>query len=91
MYKIKAAAPRKMANSESVERLIKLKKNFAIRPYLSQSERWEDMKVARTMTRTKDGERKKLIRDMDNNIKGVDFAAQEMAKIIRSWMSQEEK
>ncbi len=90
MYKVKAANPRKMAQSESVERLVRTKRNFAIRPYLSKSDRWSDMRVSKVLRKTEDGQRKKLIKDMDGSIHGTEFAAQEMAKIIRSWMSQED-
>lgn len=90
MYNLKAASPRKMVQSESVERLIRTNRNFAIRPYLSQSERWSDVKMSKVLRKTEDGKRKKLIKDMDSSVHGTDFAAQEMAKVIRSWMSQED-
>ncbi len=88
----RAALPRRVTHSETLDRLIRLKRDFAVLPFGADSDKWKNKKYAAARKRAgnEQEEKKRLIREMDNSIKGLDFPAEEMAKIIRSWMKQDE-
>jgi len=86
----KAAKPKKVEHSDTLERLLKLNRNFAVRPAGFDNERWADRRVSRKQEDSGAGNRKKLIRDADKSINGVEFPAREMAQIIRGWLVEEE-
>ena len=90
----KAARPFQVAKSDKLETLKRMKRDFAVRPYALSSGKWHYRLVtsaAKHDTRdTEEAREKKLIRDATKGIKGVEFPAAELAKIIRGWMAQDE-
>ena len=88
--KRRAAMPRHVKHSETLERLIRLRRDFAVLPYGADSEKWKSGAIRRRQAVDAKEEHKRLIREADTSIKGIDFPAEEMAKIIRSWMRQYE-
>ncbi len=87
----RAAKPRRVTHSETLDRLIRLKRDFAVVPFGAEKEKWQkNMLVRKRHAVSEQEEHKRLIREVDTSIKGIDFPAEEMAKIIRSWMKSDE-
>ena len=87
----RVALPRRIKHSETLDRLIRLKRDFAVLPFGADNDKWKDKMMSRKHhTVSAADEHKRLIREADTSIKGIDFPAEEMAKIIRSWMKQDE-
>ncbi len=88
----RAALPRRVTHSETLDRLIRLKRDFAVLPFGADGDKLKNRKsfAARKRAESEQEEKKRLIREMDSGIKGLDFPAEELAKIIRSWMRQDE-
>lgn len=85
----RAALPRRVHHSESLDRLIRLKRDFAVLPFGADIKKLE-MRRTDVRKRSEKSDHKRLIREADKSIKGIDFPAAEMAMIIRSWMKQDE-
>jgi len=64
--------------------------DFAVVPYGMSSKKWDKRRLSKQTMQTEEEERKKLIHEADTSIKGINFPAEEMAKVIRSWMKQDE-
>lgn len=86
----RAALPRRVHHSESLDRLIRLKRDFAVLPFGADVRKWETRRTDVTRKRSGQSDHKRLIREAEKSIKGIDFPAAEMAMIIRSWMKQDE-
>jgi hypothetical protein len=89
--KHRAALPRSVKHSETLERLTRLRRDFAVLPYGADSEKWKSATVRRKHAEDIQEEHKRLIREADSSIKGMDFPAEVFAKVIRSWMRQDEE
>ena len=89
--KNRAAIPRHVKHSETLDRLVRLKRDFAVLPFGADSDKWKGMSARKRHVENAQEEHKRLIREADTSIKGIDFPAEEMAKIIRSWMRQDEE
>jgi len=85
------ARPKRLKHSETMERLKRLRKDYAVRPVGFDNERWASQRISRTQKHTDKAERQNLIHEADSSVKGLDFPAKEMAQIIRSWMMQDEE
>ncbi|MFA6451166.1 MAG: hypothetical protein WCX65_16940 [bacterium] len=86
----RASLPRRVKHSETLDRLIRLRRDFAVVPFGTDSKKWESGAVKRRKAESEQEEHKRLIREADTSIKGINFPAEEMAKIIRSWMRQDD-
>lgn len=86
----KAAKPKKEVHSDQVDMLFRINKDFAVKPAGFDSEKWAGKRISKHQSSSGKAERKKLIREADNTIKGMEFPAKEMAQIIRSWMKTDE-
>ncbi|MFH1537439.1 MAG: hypothetical protein ABIH66_00675 [bacterium] len=88
----RAAKPRHINFSESLDRFLRTKRNFAVRPCGVSEERWADQRISSNLSEevAKEQEQKRLIHDVSEGVKGIQFAAEEMAKVIRGWMAQDE-
>ena len=87
----RAALPRRVKHSETLDRLIRLKRDFAVMPFGADNDKWVNKMLSRKHHAVSEQEEhKRLIREADSSIKGINFPAEEMAKIIRSWMKQDE-
>ncbi|MEW5944684.1 MAG: hypothetical protein AB1742_00660 [bacterium] len=88
----RAGKPKHVSFSESLDRLIRTRRNFAVRPFGFDNKKWEkhllSSNVAPRQKETQ--EEKKMIRETAQGVKGLDFPAEEMAKIIRSWIARDE-
>lgn len=86
----KVAKPRHITFSETLDRFLRTKRDFAVRPFGFAEERWAGQRISsgsKEATRTQ--EHKRLIHDVSEGVKGIEFAAEEMAKVIRGWMAQD--
>jgi len=88
--KRRAAQPRRVTQSETLDRLLRLKRDFAVVPFGYDNEKNKKRRSAAIRRESAEQERKQLIRDADQSIKGLNFPAEEMAKIMRSWMRQDD-
>jgi hypothetical protein len=86
----RAALPRRVKHSDKLDLLIRLRRDFAVIPYGADSKKWQSGAVRRRKAESDQEEHKRLIREADSSIKGINFPAEEMAKIIRSWMRQDD-
>lgn len=86
----KAAKPKKNVKSDQVDMLFRINKDFAVKPTGFDSEKWADKRISKHQTASPQAERKRLIKEADLSINGVDFPAKEMAQIIRGWMKSDE-
>lgn len=87
----KAAKPRRVTYSESLNRFVRLKKNFAVKPFGSGNDKWDAQRVlAIPPPEAVQENQKRLIRDVNEGVAGLGFAAEEFAKIIRGWMAQDD-
>ena len=89
----RAAKPRKVTHSEKLDRLHRLKMDFAVKPFSADNERWAPMRVSESAAIGKvvqEKEHKRMIREVDKGVKGLDFPAEEMAKILRGWMASDD-
>ncbi|HOX28132.1 MAG TPA: hypothetical protein PLQ76_03145, partial [bacterium] len=64
------------------------KRDFAVVPYATDPK--QRKKKHSKKKEQNDDEQKKLIRDVDKSVKGLEFSAAEIAQVIRSWMKQDE-
>jgi hypothetical protein len=90
----KAAKTRHVKHSEKMDRLQRLNKDFAIKPFAHDNERWDSLRIAGgpvLMKKMKEHEHKRMIKEVQQGVKGLEFPAEEMAKIIRGWMAQDDK
>ena len=90
----RVAKPRRIDRSEKLDRLLRLKMDFACRPVGYGNDRWANLRVASSpilQKRASEAEHKRLIREVQTDVKGLEFPAEEMAKIIRGWMASDEK
>ena len=90
----RAAKPKNINHSESLDRFVRLKRNFAVRPPGYDEERWSQYKVIarqqeESEEKTKE-EGKHPIRKAEKGVKGLQFSGEEMARIIRSWIAEGE-
>jgi hypothetical protein len=88
--KHRAALPRNVKHSDTLERLIRLRRDFAVLPFGADNEKFQSHSIKRRKAENAQEEHQRLMREADNSIKGVNFPAEEMAKVIRSWMRQDE-
>lgn len=71
---------------------MRLKRNFAVRPFGFDEEQWAGQRISSHPSEKEatEKEHKKLIHEVSEGVKGIEFAAEEMAKVIRGWMAQDE-
>ena len=89
----KAAQPRRIKHSETLDRLNRLRWDFACKPYMFEDERWSNKRISASLDFEhvqKEQQQKRMIREVDQGVKGLDFPAEEMALIIRGMMAQDE-
>jgi hypothetical protein len=89
----RAALPKRVKHSEKLDRLNRLKRDFACRPAIFDNERWADMRITGSYafeTHKKDQHHKHMIKEVQQGVKGLGFPAEEMAMIIRGWMAQDD-
>ena len=82
--KRRAALPRSVKHSETLERLIRLRRDFAVLPYGADSDKWKSS-VRRKHVEDAQEEHKRLIREADTGIKGIEFPAEVMAIAVSPW------
>jgi hypothetical protein len=90
----KAARPRRVMQNDQLDTLLRLRRDFAVLPDGMGNERWcTRMRAANVKTSEEQSEEekdKRLIRDMSKGVNGIEFAAEELAKVIRGWMNQDD-
>jgi hypothetical protein len=90
----RVARPRQVKQSEKLDVLKRTKREFAVTPYALNSNRWSGRLRSATLKNVEEeneeAKGKRLIRDASRSIKGIEFPAEELAKIIRGWMAQDE-
>ena len=90
----KAAKPKRVLHSEKLDRLMRLKMDFACRPVGYGNERWSNLRVAGSpilQKRASEAEHKRMIKEVQTGVHGLEFPAEEMAKIIRGWMASDDR
>ena len=88
----RAAKPRRVFHSEKLERLNRLRWEYAVVPYAFNDAKWDRMRVAAAPSfteKTMEEQHKRMIKEVDVGVKGLNFPAEEMAKIIRGWMTDD--
>ena len=87
-----AGRPKHIKYNEFLSRFIRLKRNFAVRPYGYDEKRWAEQRIAiKSPKEHSEEERKKHhIREVEKGVKGLNFPADEMARVIHSWIASEE-
>lgn len=91
-FKEKAAFPRSIHHSEKLDRLHRMRVDYACLPFNFTNEKWVEHRIAGTtrfMKENKDLQHKRMIREINEDIKGIEFPIEEMAMVIRSWMREE--
>ncbi|MEW6201161.1 MAG: hypothetical protein AB1546_04245 [bacterium] len=91
----RAAKPKRIHHSDSLDRFVRLKRNYAVRPPGYDEERWSQYKVIARQQEESEEEKaqekeKRMIREVEKGVKGLQFSGEEMARIIRSWISEGE-
>lgn len=88
----RAARPRRVQHSEKLDRLNRLRWDFAVVPYAFNDDKWDRMRVAAAPSfqkQSQEQQHKRMIKEVETGVKGLNFPAEEMAKIIRGWMADE--
>lgn len=88
-----AAMPKRVKKSEKLERLHRLRWDFACRPASFTNERWSGMRISGSGSFekvVKEEQHKHMIQEVDKGIKGLDFPAAELAMIVRGMMAQDD-
>ena len=88
----RAAQPRRVQHSEKLERLNRLRREYAILPFAFNDDKWARLRVSAASSfaeKSMEEQHKRVIREVETGVKGLNFPAEEMAKIIRGWMTEE--
>lgn len=89
----RAARPRSVKHSETLDRLNRLKIDFACKPFGDGNDRWAHLRVANSPSifkKAQEKAHKHMIKEVNQGVKGLSFPAEEMALIIRGWMAQDD-
>ncbi len=85
----KAALARKVSYSEKLNVLLRQKKDFAVRPFGFSGEKWQECMISPYQTVTDSTTKKQMIRDLSKDINGIEFPAEEMAKVISTMIRKD--